>query len=48
MTQPLHPWRKIPWYPLDRKLGGLQSRSGHHDEEKMPQPPLAFKSLVVI
>jgi hypothetical protein len=27
-----------PWYPLDRRLGGLQSRSGLSGEEKNPQP----------
>jgi hypothetical protein len=30
---------KSPWYPLDRMLGGLQSRSGHGSEEKNSQPP---------
>jgi hypothetical protein len=30
---------KEPWYPLDRRLGGLQSRSGRGGEEKIPQPP---------
>jgi hypothetical protein len=29
---------KIPWYPLDRRLGGLQSRSGRGGEEKNSQP----------
>jgi hypothetical protein len=29
----------IPWYPLDRKLGGPQSRSGRGGEEKYSQPP---------
>jgi hypothetical protein len=28
-----------PWYPLDRRLGGPQSRSGIGGEEKNPQPP---------
>jgi hypothetical protein len=27
--RPLHPQGKSPWYPLDRRLGGHQSRSGH-------------------
>jgi hypothetical protein len=31
--------RKGPWYPLDRKLGGSQSRSGRGGEEKNSQPP---------
>jgi hypothetical protein len=34
MSQPLYPWGKIPWYPLDRKLGASQSQSGHCGEEK--------------
>jgi hypothetical protein len=28
-----------PRYPLDRRLGGPQSRSGHGGEEKNSQPP---------
>jgi hypothetical protein len=30
---------KSPWYPLDRRLGGPQSRSGRGGEEKNSQPP---------
>jgi hypothetical protein len=30
---------KSPWYPLDRRLGGPQSRSGGGGEEKNSQPP---------
>jgi hypothetical protein len=26
--RPLYPQEKSPWYPLDRRLGGPQSRSG--------------------
>jgi hypothetical protein len=30
---------KSPWYPLDRRLGGSQSRSGHSGgEEKISEP----------
>jgi len=29
---------KQPRYPLDRRLGGPQSRSGRGGEEKNPQP----------
>jgi hypothetical protein len=29
---------KSPWYPLDRRLGGPQSRSGRGSEEKNSQP----------
>jgi hypothetical protein len=28
------PMVKSPWYPLDRRLGGPQSRSGRGDEKK--------------
>jgi hypothetical protein len=34
MPRPLYPQGKSPWYPLDRRLGGSQSRSGGVDEEK--------------
>jgi hypothetical protein len=30
----LHPQGKSPWYPLDRRLGGPQSQSGHGAKEK--------------
>jgi hypothetical protein len=30
--------RESPWYPLDRRLGGFQSRSGHGGYEKNSQP----------
>jgi hypothetical protein len=36
---PLYPQGKSPWYPLDRRLGGLQGRSGRCGEEKNSQPP---------
>jgi hypothetical protein len=32
--QPLYFQGKSPWYPLDRRLGGPQSRSGRGGEEK--------------
>jgi hypothetical protein len=35
----LYPHGKSPWYPLDRRLGGSQSRSGRGGEEKNSQPP---------
>jgi hypothetical protein len=31
------PQGKSPWYPLDRRLGGPQSRSGRGGEEKSSQ-----------
>jgi hypothetical protein len=36
--RPLYPQRKSPWYPLVRRLGGPQSRSGRGGEEKNFQP----------
>jgi hypothetical protein len=33
------PPRKEPYYPLDRRLGGLQSRSGRGGEEKNSNLP---------
>jgi hypothetical protein len=33
---------KIPKYPLDRRLGGLQSQSGHGVKEKNSQPLLGI------
>jgi hypothetical protein len=33
------PQGKSPWYPLDRSLGGPQSRSGRGGEKKNSQPP---------
>jgi len=32
--EPVYPWVKRPWYPVDRRLGGTQSQSGHSGEEK--------------
>jgi hypothetical protein len=37
--QPLYPQGKSPLYPLDRRLGGPQSRSGRGGEDKNSQPP---------
>jgi hypothetical protein len=34
----LYPQGKSPWYPLDRRLCGPQSRSGRGGEEKNSQP----------
>jgi hypothetical protein len=36
-----------PWYPLDRRLGGPQSRSGRGGEEKSSQPLLGLKPPIV-
>jgi hypothetical protein len=37
--QPLYLQGKSLWYPLVRRLGGPQSRSGRGGEEKNSQPP---------
>jgi hypothetical protein len=37
--QPLYPQGKSPWYPLDKRLGGPQSRSGRGGEGKNSRPP---------
>jgi hypothetical protein len=34
----LHPKGRSPWYPLDRRVGGPQSRSGLGGEEIKSQP----------
>jgi len=31
---------KSPWYPLDRRLGGPQTKTGHSVKEKNYQSPL--------
>jgi hypothetical protein len=38
MPRPLYSQGKSPWYPLERRLDGPQSRSGHGGEEKNYQP----------
>jgi hypothetical protein len=39
----LYPQGKNPWYPLDRRLGGSQNRSGRGGEEKNSQPLPGFE-----
>jgi hypothetical protein len=39
----LYPQGKSLRYPLDRRLGGTQSRSGRSVEEKNSQPPPGFE-----
>jgi hypothetical protein len=34
----LYPQGKSPWYPLDRRLGRPQSRSGRDSKDKIPSP----------
>jgi len=36
--RPLYPQGKGPWYSMDRRLGGFQSRSGYGSEVKNSQP----------
>jgi hypothetical protein len=38
-TPPVLSQGKNAWYPLDRRLDGPQSQSGHGSEEKNSQPP---------
>jgi hypothetical protein len=42
--RPLYYQGKNPWYPLDRKLGGPQTRSGGGGEEKNSQPRAGLES----
>jgi hypothetical protein len=42
--RPLYSQGKSPQYPLDRRLGRPQSRSGHGGEEKNSQPPPRIES----
>jgi hypothetical protein len=44
---PLYTQGKSSQYPLDRKLSGPQSRSGHGGEEKNYQPLPGLKPLVI-
>jgi hypothetical protein len=36
-----------PWYPLDKRLGGLQSRSGRGGEEKNSQPLPGLETPII-
>jgi hypothetical protein len=38
---------KCPWYPLDMRLGALQSQSGCGGEEKNSQPGEEWEILIV-
>jgi hypothetical protein len=40
----LYPRGKKPRYPLDRRLGGPQSRSGRRGQKKSPLPLLGIES----
>jgi hypothetical protein len=43
----LYPRGKSSWYPLDRRLGGPQSRSGRGGEEKNSQPLPGLESPII-
>jgi hypothetical protein len=45
--RPLYPQEKSPWYLLDRRLGGPQSRSGGSGEVKNSQPLSGLKPPIV-
>jgi hypothetical protein len=49
--RPLYPQGKSPWYSLDRRLGGTQSRSGRGgDENSKPLPgfePPTFQPVIL-
>jgi hypothetical protein len=45
--RPLYPQGKSSWYPLDRRLGGAQSRSGRDDEEKNSQSLLGLELPII-
>jgi hypothetical protein len=47
MPQLLYLQRKSPWYPLYRRLGGLQSLSGCSGEEENSQPLPGLKPLII-
>jgi hypothetical protein len=45
--RPFYPQGKSHCYPLDRGLGGPQSRSGRGGEEKNSQPPPGIESDIL-
>jgi hypothetical protein len=45
--RPLYPEGKIPWYPLDGRLGGSQSRSGRGGEEKNSHSLPGFEPPII-
>jgi hypothetical protein len=45
--RPLYLQGKSPWYPLDRRLGGPQSRSGRGGEAKNSQPLPGLESSII-
>jgi hypothetical protein len=45
--RPLYSQGKSPWYPLARRLGGLQSRSGLGGEEKNSYPLPGLETPII-
>jgi hypothetical protein len=45
--QPLYSQGKSPWYPLDKRQGGPQSRSGRGGEEKNSHPLPGLKPPII-
>jgi hypothetical protein len=45
--RPLYTQGKSPCYPLDTRLGGVQSRSRHGGDEKNSQPLSGFEPLMI-
>jgi hypothetical protein len=45
--RPVYSQGKSPWYPLDRRLGGSQNRSGRSGEEKNLQPLLGLEPPII-
>jgi len=45
--RPLYPQGKSPSYPLDKRLVGLQSRSGRGGEERNSQPPPGLEPPII-
>jgi len=48
MPQLLYPQGKSLWYPLDRRLDGPQSWSGHNSEEKKFPAPATPETLIIL
>jgi hypothetical protein len=45
-SRPLYPQGESPWFPLDGRLGGPQSRSGR-SEEKNSQPLPGLEPVII-
>jgi hypothetical protein len=45
--RPLYPQGESPWYPLNRRLGGPQSRSGRGGENKNSQSLPRLEPLII-